>query len=246
MDDATRRLLDARQRPTQRVTMRQAWEQLLFLHWVCDPAEVQRRLPAGLTVDLFAGEAHLGVIGFRMRAVRPAGLPALPWLSDFNELNVRVYVRDAAGEPGVWFLSLDCDRWPAVKIAQVGFGLPYEHAQMSHEAFGERWTMSCLRAGRAHSARYAWKALTPPVVAEPGTLTFHLTERYNFFAVKGRRLVRGQVHHSPYQLSHAQLTTWSEQPVEWDGFPVTGRAPVLAHSCAGVSVEAFALQPAHA
>jgi uncharacterized protein YqjF (DUF2071 family) len=246
MDAATARLLDARRHPGRRPVMYQSWNQLFFLHWIVDPTEVAKLLPPGLTVDTFEGKTHLGVVGFRMDRVRPAGLPALPWLSYFNELNVRVYVRDAAGEPGVWFLSLDCDRAPAVRIARAGFGLPYRDAKMSHRAFGDRWTMDCLRAGHAHSARYAWKALTPPAPAEPGTLLFHLAERYNFFAVRGGRLLRGQVHHAPYALSLAQLTAWSEQPVEWDGFPLAGRAPDHAHCSPGVDVEAFGLVPAHA
>ena len=246
MDAATLRLLDARRHPGRRPVMRQSWEHLFFLHWRVDPAEVAKLLPAGLTVDTFEGQAYLGVIGFRMSQVRPVGLPALPWLSFFNELNVRVYVRDASGEPGVWFLSLDCDRWPAVRIARAGFGLPYRDAKMTHKPFGDRWTMGCQRAGYAHSARYAWKALTPATPAKPGTLLFHLAERYNFFSVRGGRLWRGQVHHAPYALSLAQLTTWSEQPVEWDGFPIAGRAPDHAHCSVGVDVEAFGLVPAHA
>ena len=77
-------------------------------------------------------------------------------------------------------------------------------------------------------------------------MLFHLAERYNFFTVRGGRLLRGQVHHAPYALSLAQLTTWSEQPVEWDGFPLAGRAPDHAHCSVGVDVEAFGLVPAHA
>lgn len=246
MDAATQRLLDARVRPTRRPVMHQRWDQLFFLHWRCDPAEVANRLPPGLTVDTFAGETFLGVVGFQMQRLRPAGLPAVPWLSRFNELNVRFYVRDAAGEPGVWFESLDCDRWPAVRIAQTFFGLPYRHARVTHQPFGNRWTMDCQRDGFAHSARYAWKALTPPAPAEPGTRLFHLAERYNFFSVRGGRLLRGQVHHAPYALSLAQLTRWSEQPVEWNGFPIAGHAPDHAHCSPGVDVEAYGLVPAHA
>ena len=144
MDEATRRLLRARARPTRRAAMRQRWDDLFFLHWEHDAADLQARLPAGLTVDRFEGRAHLGVVGFRMNAVRPAGLPALPWLSYFRELNVRTYVRDADGEPGVWFFSLDCDRAPAVALARAWFGLPYEHATMG---FGPGLALSCRRRG---------------------------------------------------------------------------------------------------
>jgi uncharacterized protein YqjF (DUF2071 family) len=134
MDEATQRLLAARRRPDRRALLRQRWDQLFFLHWRSDPAAVAKILPPGLTPDLFEGETHLGIVGFRMLGVRPEGLPSLPWLSSFNELNVRVYVRDAAGEPGVWFLSLDCDRGPAVRIARTFFGLPYEHARLTASA----------------------------------------------------------------------------------------------------------------
>ena len=243
MNDATERLLRARVRPTRRPVMRQRWDDLFFLHWEYAAETIQSRLPAGLTVDTFEGKAYLGVVGFRMNAVRPLGLPALPWLSYFNELNVRTYVRDASGEPGVWFFSLDCDRAPAVMIARAGFGLPYEHAAMS---FGPGLAQTCRRQGEQETARYAWSAVSSPQIAAPGSLEFHLAERYSFFSVRGGRLVRGQVHHSPYELSRAENTAWSELPLRWDGFDVSGRPPDLAHCCQGVAIEAFSLVSAHA
>jgi hypothetical protein len=223
--------------------MRQRWDDLFFLHWEYAAEAIQSRLPAGLTVDTFAGKAHLGVVGFRMNAVRPAGLPALPWLSSFNELNVRTYVRDASGEPGVWFFSLDCDRAPAVVIARTFFGLPYEHATM---AFGPGRAQSCRRRGEPETARFAWADTSPPQPAAPGTLEFHLAERYHFFSERGGRLVRGQVHHAPYRLGTATATAWSDLPLRWDGFDVGARPPDLAHCCQGVAIEAFSLVPAHA
>ena len=243
MNDATERLVRARVRPTRRPVMRQRWDDLFFLHWEYSAAAIQARLPSGLTVDTFEGKAHLGVVGFRMNAVRPAGLPALPWLSTFNELNVRTYVRDAAGEPGVWFFSLDCDRAPAVAIARAFFGLPYEHAAMS---FGPGLAQSCRRQGEQETAQFAWSAASSPQVAPPGSLEFHLAERYNFFSVRRGQLVRGQVHHAPYQLSEAAAATWSDLPLRWDGFDVGGRGPDLAHGCQGVAIEAFSLVTAHA
>ena len=243
MNDATDRLLRARVRPTRRPVMRQSWDDLFFLHWEYAAEAIQSRLPAGLTVDTFEGKAYLGVVGFRMNAVRPLGLPALPWLSYFNELNVRTYVRDASGEPGVWFFSLDCDRAPAVVIARAGFGLPYEHAAMS---FGPGLAQSCRRQGEQETARYAWSAVSSPQIAAPGSLEFHLAERYSFFSVRDGRLVRGQVHHAPYELSSTDTTAWSDLPLRWDGFDVSGRPPDFAHCCQGVAIEAFSLVPAHA
>jgi uncharacterized protein YqjF (DUF2071 family) len=238
MNEATERLLNARVRPSIRPVMHQKWVDLFFMHWEYEAGLIQSRLPSGLTVDSFEGKAYLGVVGFRMRSIRPVGLPSLPWLSFFNELNVRTYVRSASGEPGVWFFSLDCDRAPAVWIARMGFGLPYEHARIS---FGPGLAMSCSRSKQSQSARYEWGASSRPSVATPGSLEFHLAERYSFFSLKDGSLFRGQVHHSPYELSVAAVTSSSDLPLRWNGFEVGNRSPELAHCCKGVTVEAFSL-----
>jgi uncharacterized protein YqjF (DUF2071 family) len=238
MNEATQRLLGARVRPFSRPVMYQRWDDLFFMHWEYEPRLLQSRLPFGLTVDCFEGKAYLGVVGFRMRSIRPVGLPALPWLSFFNELNVRTYVRSASGEPGVWFFSLDCDRALAVWIARLGFGLPYEHAQI---CFGPGLAMSCDRGTQNMRAHYEWGESSCPSIAEPGSLEFHLAERYTFFSMKDGRLFRGQVHHSPYELSVANVIKSSDLPLRWSGFEVGNRNPELAHCCKGVAVEAFPL-----
>lgn len=167
--------LAERMRPAGRVVMRQQWAHLLFLHWQWDPAEIQRTLPPGLTVDVHDGRAWLGVVPFHMNRVRPAGLPAVPWFSDFLELNLRTYVHDEQGRPGVWFYSLDCNRWLAVKIARTGFHLPYEHAgitagehagtidfrarrhgQATSGAEGDMFTAPRRRGGKWRPARWSF------------------------------------------------------------------------------------------
>jgi uncharacterized protein YqjF (DUF2071 family) len=59
-----------------------------------------------------------------MEGVRSPGLPAVPWLSRFGEINVRTYVRDRHNRSGIWFFSLDAARLPAVSAARVGYWLP--------------------------------------------------------------------------------------------------------------------------
>ena len=41
-----------------------------------------------------------------MTNVAPRGVPSLPWISEFPEVNVRTYVR-VGDRPGVYFFSLD-------------------------------------------------------------------------------------------------------------------------------------------
>ncbi|MFN0079477.1 MAG: YqjF family protein [Prosthecobacter sp.] len=122
--------LAVRERPSRAHVMHQRWEQLLFLHWRWDAAEIQRTLPPGLFVDMFQGEAWLAIVPFLMRGIRPRFCPPVPGISNFLELNVRTYVHDEQGRPGVWFYSLDCNQPLAVWTARTFFHLPYQHAHM--------------------------------------------------------------------------------------------------------------------
>ena len=238
MTEALRRMLDARTRPNLSPALLQNWTSLLFLHWKYPAALIQSRLPPDLVVDTFEGAAYLGLVAFRMESVRPIGIPALPWISHFLELNVRTYVRTAAGEPGVWFFSLDCNRLPAVFIARTLFGLPYESAAMDAPS---RTEIHCQRKGFRESARYVWTQQRVPEETTPGSLEFFLAERYNFFSLLRGRMFRGQVHHAPYPLSDAQISEWSDLPLRWNGFDVDQRPPDFTHCSPGVSVEAFPL-----
>ena len=244
MDQSIEALITARQRPVGRAILTQKWDNLLFLHWKYDAAEIQRRLPPGLFVDTFNGQAFLSIIGFQMSAIRVSGLPAVPFLSNLTELNVRTYVRTADGKPGIYFFSLDCDHWLAVKIAQLAFGLNYKYAQLkflpnSHE-------LSCQRSSAANKADYSWEPQGSPGTAAPGTIEFFLLERYIFFTERKKQLWAGQVYHPPYSFSSASVTEWSEAPFQWNQLLPTHVAPDLVHACRGVAIEAFPLTLVHA
>lgn len=211
--------------------MRQTWTNLLFLHWRFSADEVQRTLPPGLTVDTFDGSAWMGVVPFFMKGVSPRGLPAVWGLSDFLELNVRTYVFDAAGRPGVWFYSLDCNQRIAVALARKFFHLPYEHARMRAVLSERSLHYTARRRGSDDDARYVYQAATKGRVTEPGSLEFFLVERYLMFAYASatRRLFSGRVSHAPYKVSSDSTTVWSDLPLQQAGFTVNGRPP--DHQC---------------
>jgi uncharacterized protein YqjF (DUF2071 family) len=101
-----------------------------------------------------------------------------------------------------------------------------------------------LVAQRQHSeliARYKWQNGSNVQKAIPGTLAFHLTERYNFFTEKNGQLLRGQVYHEPYELIDTDCTEYSDAPITWNNFPSPQRAPDLIHACRGVKIQAFSL-----
>jgi uncharacterized protein YqjF (DUF2071 family) len=236
--------LAARERPSGFPVMRQRWAGLLFLHWAVDPALIAGHLPLGLSVDTFDGKAWLGVVPFFMERVRPVGLPPVPWLSWFHELNVRTYVHDAEGNPGVWFFSLDCNQPVAVEIARRGFHLPYEHAAMRSAKSGNRIQYHGRRKSPgARDAEYDYETPATTQAAAPGTLEWFLVERYLLFSSNpSGDLFCGRVHHTPYQIAPAVCTRWSAEPLRLDGFPAPEEAPPSMLTAAPVDVEIFPLR----
>ncbi len=120
-------------RSVRRPVMLQGWKDLTFVHFPYDPEVVQRRLPPGLVVDTFEGRAWVGLVAFHMEGIRLPYLPPVPYLGTFPETNVRTYVRDSGGRPGVWFDSLDITRLVPVLVALGTYRLPYRWAEMSIE-----------------------------------------------------------------------------------------------------------------
>ena len=67
------------------------------------PKRFARFVPEALEVQEFDGVSWIGVVPFRMTGVMRRGLPDMPYLSAFPELNVRTYV-ERDGNPACGFL----------------------------------------------------------------------------------------------------------------------------------------------
>jgi uncharacterized protein YqjF (DUF2071 family) len=238
--------LAMRDKPAGFPVMRQRWAGLLFLHWRVPAEALAERLPEGLHVDTFDGEAWLGVVPFFMERVRPVLLPPVPGISWFMELNVRTYVHDDEGNPGVWFFSLDCNQPLAVEIARRAFHLPYEHAAMRTERTAERIYYACRRDGHDAEAVFDYESAGDDAcLAVAGSLQWFLVERYLLFSAdKHGRLYRGRVHHVPYRIAPAKGIDWSAEPLRWNGFAMPAGAPESTLIARPVDVRVFPLAAA--
>jgi hypothetical protein len=222
--------LEAREPNGRRpLVMYQRWESLLFLHWRVSPERVQETLPEGLSVDTYKGDAFVGITPFFMHNVRPVGLPAVPWISNFQELNVRTYVFDENGIPGVWFYSLNCNQPLAVIAARTLTGLEYRHAEMNASR-GDSIDYTCRRDASDERARYRYRAVGEPRETEPNSLEFFLLQRFYLYARRAGSLIRGQVSHVPYRPRPAELELASALPARLDGFTeLTDRPEHVCH-----------------
>ena len=195
----------------------QSWLDLAFLHWRVDADELGRLVPSGVELETHDGSAWLGITPFLLTGFRLRGLPPVPWISTFEELNVRTYVvRD--GKPGIWFFTLDASSALAVEGAKRFYRLPYRRARMRYGRIADVVHYESARPGAAFSARYRGEG--PLFHAEPGTLEYFLTERYCLYTEAGGRIYRADIHHPPWSLqrgeAHVDLNTMSPAPLPDD------------------------------
>ncbi|MGQ0563335.1 MAG: YqjF family protein [Gemmatimonadota bacterium] len=193
--------------PTSEWIMEQTWRDLLFAHWPYPVEEVRAVVPGVLPLDTFDGRAWVGVVPFKLENLRARGLPAIPGVSSFPELNVRTYVT-LHGKPGVYFFSLDAANPLAVLGARTLFHLNYYNARMRITATPTGFEYTSRRTSpppRPARFRAHYAPLGEAFTAAPGTLDHFLTERYCLYAVSGSRGVsRLQIHHRPWLLQPAQ------------------------------------------
>jgi uncharacterized protein YqjF (DUF2071 family) len=185
----------------------QTLEDLLFAHWRAPADALRALLPSGLQLDLYDGEAWVGVVPFRLTGLRARGLPPLPFASSFLGLNTRTFVT-ARGKPGIWFFSLDASSQVAVLGARYGFKLPYYLAE-AHAERRDAWISFQARRRDSRGAPAAFRAQYRPtgraLTPEPGSLAHFLTERYRLYTVAAdRRLLSADIHHPPWALQGAE------------------------------------------
>jgi len=192
--------------PQRGWAMGQTWDDLLFAHWRVDADALRSRLPAGLELETHDGDAWLGVTPFVVTGVRLRGMPALPYVSTFREVNVRTYVT-AGGKPGIWFFSLDASSAGAVEVARRTYRLPYFRARISAEARGGWIAYSCARAEglRPHVFEGRYRPTGAPAEPPHGSLDSFLTERYCLYTEDGGSLYRAEIHHEPWPLQPAEV-----------------------------------------
>jgi uncharacterized protein YqjF (DUF2071 family) len=215
--------IELRNMPATRVGLTMSWRDLLFLHYACEPEAIQKFLPRGLSVDTFPDDngkemAWIGLVPFRMEAVRPRGVLRIRACEDFPETNVRTYCHVDGQNPGVWFFSLDAANPFACAFARQFFHLPYKEAKMTVDRTGDEVHYESTRRCQSEAVNSVHCRVGAEIgKAEPGTLEFFLAERYLLYSYNRERLFAGQVFHQPYPLQKVEAFTASSGLIKADG-----------------------------
>jgi uncharacterized protein YqjF (DUF2071 family) len=219
--------------------MAQTWEELLFAHWPLPVEELRAHVPPELELDTYDGVAYLGVTPFRITNLRLRGLPPVPRVSSFLELNCRTYVSHGGEKPGIWFFSLDAASRLAVEAARRLYRLPYFQARMSGPPH-----YTCVRQGaaRPHEFDAVYRPAGAVAPAGAGTLEHFLAERYCLYTHDEGRLWRGEIHHLPWPLQDAEAEI-AVNTMPPDGLEVSGDAHLMSAGVQDVLI--WPLQPVH-
>jgi uncharacterized protein len=205
--------------------LRQRWDAISFLHWRTDPAAVRTRIPGDLEIDTFDGSAWIGLVPF-ITTMRPPVLdvPA----SVYPETNVRTYVREPDGTPGIWFFSLDVPRWWVVASARLAFGLGYAWSRMDvrQEAAEIGYSAERRLPGRARS-----EVVVAPGPRIPRTkhrpIDDFLTARFRLYASTPIGLARVDVHHPPWSLRRGTCRHVDDELITAAGLPAPSGPPLV-------------------
>lgn len=203
--------------PARGTFLRAEWRYLVMLNYEVDPALLAPRVPAGTVLDLYEGRALASIVAFRFLRTRVLGLAA-PFHRDFDEVNLRFYVRRElpGGEVrrAATFVRELVPRWLIAAVARAAYNEPYVAAPMQ----------SVVPAGRTDAPgrlAYAWKtggrwqqaaatAVGAPALPPPGSETAFVAEHYWGYT---RQRDGGTVE---YHVRHPPWRTWAARDVAFD------------------------------
>jgi uncharacterized protein YqjF (DUF2071 family) len=220
----------------------QEWRTVTFVHWRADAAALAARVPPWLRLDTVDGSPWVSLVAFGMRVHAPVG-PAIPWLGDFAETNVRTYVVGPDGERGLWFFSLDAQRLPFVMPARA-IGIPYVWSSMALDARPDRVryrTRRRLAFGAPASSTLEVMPGASIADQQQTPLDVFLTARFRLYARGPAWRFAVQVEHPRWPLRRARIERLEDRLVAAAGIRVEGDP--LVHYSDGVRVRLGLLEP---
>ena len=140
--------------PRERRFLTAEWRHLLILNFEMDPGLLRPLVPRGTELDAWDGLTLVSLVGFRFLDTRMLGL-AIPFHRDFDEVNLRLYVRRRAADGGwrrgvVFIRELVPKRWVAW-VARLAWREPYRRVPMTHAI-----ELGGFSPDRPGEVSYAW------------------------------------------------------------------------------------------
>lgn len=122
-----------------------------MVNYAVDPAILMALVPAGTELDFWKDKAYISLVGFLFLRTRVLGLP-IPFHTNFEEVNLRFYVRRRQGEEwrrGVVFIKEIVPRFAIAAVARGLYNENYVALPMRHRIL--------FASDGVKSAEYSWR-----------------------------------------------------------------------------------------
>lgn len=182
------------------------WRDLVMLNYEVEPGLLRQYVPTGTSPDSFQGRTYVSLVGFGFYRTKLFGLFPVPFHGDFDEINLRFYVRrkeDGEDRRGVVFIAEIVPKRAIAAIARLAYGENYVCLPMRH---------NLKPADLGKVAEYEWQVdggwcrLSAQTVGHPthpqeGSLEQFITEHYwGYSAQRGGGCVEYHVSHVPWRV----------------------------------------------
>lgn len=187
------------------------WRYLAMLNYEVPPEILHPFVPRGTELDVWEGKTFVSVVGFLFLDTRVRGI-AVPGHRDFEEVNLRFYVRREAEDGwrrGVVFVKEIVPRIAIAGTARLLYGEKYVALPMRHSITGDptrggMYVMYGWRRGRRWNGLGAVVSGTPKE-ALPGSEEEFITEHYWGYSSLRSSRGGGTVE---YRVEHPRWRVW--------------------------------------
>ncbi len=179
------------------------WRQLAMINYEIDPSLLAPFVPWGTELDQWEGRTFVSMVGFRFLDTRLLGIP-IPFHRDFDEINLRFYVRRWSGDAwrrGVVFIKEIVPRAAIATVARVVYNENYVARRMRH-----RLDPASGVVEYSWREKESWNRLRVRTVGAPQPLTGgseaeFITEHYwGYAAQRDGGTVEYRVEHPPWRV----------------------------------------------
>ncbi|HXN97454.1 MAG TPA: DUF2071 domain-containing protein [Candidatus Acidoferrales bacterium] len=202
--------------PKGNIFLAAEWRDLAMLNYQVSPKLLEPYVPHGTELDSFNGKTFVSLVGFRFLNTKLFGVLPIPFHTDFDEVNLRFYVRrsDAgANKRGVVFIREIVPKRAIALVARLAYGENYVALPMKHEI---------ETGGSAVTTDYQWKlhgrwcrlhaqASEASVQPEEGSLEQFITEHYWGYTVQRDGGCK------EYRVEHVPWRVWRTKAARVDG-----------------------------
>jgi uncharacterized protein len=200
----------------EKIFLSAEWRDLLMLNYEVDPAHLQEYVPAGTELDSFHGKTYVSLVGFRFCGTKLFGNIPIPFHTDFEEINLRFYVKRREGDEirrGVVFIAEIVPKHAIALTARWIYGENYVRRPMAHRVLAEESKMDAEYSWRSGNqwCNLTARASGAPSLPAEGSLEQFITEHYWGYS---RQPDGGTVE---YHVSHVPWKVWTAAHAQFSG-----------------------------